>query len=351
VKKICINGKFFCQRITGTQRYARELLSQIDQLLSTVEFGNLVVEVLIPKGARSVPAYDNVEVRTVGWMTGTRWEQVELPRYCDGELLFTLSGGAPILHSRNVVTIHDAAVVAAPAGYSLAYRLWHRSMCRNMARTAQHIFTVSHFSKSEIVKWYGASPEKISVIYVGTHFHTVETDPSMLSRSRILGKYVLAVGAYNPNKNLARVVQAMDLLKSEGLQLVIVGGHDKSVYRQSHKIPAHVHTVGYVSDAELKSLYQNAACFVFPSLYEGFGSPPLEALSSGCPVVVSQAGSLPEIFNGAAFLCDPHRPEDIAAAIRKAVESPPEASLLRAFAEKFSWRQCARQTLAVLERL
>ena len=116
MKKIYINGKFFCQRVTGTQRYARELLNQFDRLLSPESHWNIEIEILVPRCVQPMPQYTNLQVRTVGWMSGTRWEQIELPQHCRGHLLFTLSGGAPILHSRNVVTIHDAAVVASPAG-------------------------------------------------------------------------------------------------------------------------------------------------------------------------------------------------------------------------------------------
>jgi glycosyltransferase involved in cell wall biosynthesis len=352
--KIYINGKFFCQPISGTQRYARELLHQFDRLLSAANEWNIAIEILVPPCAQPVrPQYTNLQVRSVGRMSGTKWEQIELPRYCHGEILLTLSGGVPILHSRNAITIHDAAVVAAPGGYSLAYRLWYRNLCRRMARKAEHIFTVSNFSKSEIVQWYGADPGKISVTYLGSdHFSRLETDTSALARFGISGKYVLAAGVDNPNKNFDRVVQAVGHNKAVRLPLVIAGGRDSSVYRKSARLPNGVRTLGYVSDRELKALYENASCFVFASLYEGFGLPPLEAMSCGCPVVVSRTASLPEIFDGAGSFCDPYDPADIAAAMQRAVSFPPAAKdELKAFAKRFSWEKCARETLAVLKRL
>ena len=351
MKKIFIIGKFFCQRVTGTQRYARELLNQFDRLLSPENHWNVEVEILVPPCAQPMPRYTNLRVRTVGWMSGTRWEQIELPQHCRGHILFTLSGGAPILHPRNVVTIHDAAVVASPAGYSPAYRLWHGNLCRRMARKAEHIFTVSNFSKSEIVKWYRAAAEKISVTYLGSdHFSSLEADPSARARFGISGKYVLAAGVQNPNKNFDGVVQAVCDHNTSGIPLVIAGGCDGNVYRKSMRLPNGVRALGYVTDPELKALYENASCFVFPSLYEGFGLPPLEAMASGCPVVVSRAGSLPELFDGAAFFCDPYDPEDIAAAIQRAVKSPPSAAgELKAFARKFSWAACACQTLEAIQ--
>lgn len=351
--KIYINGKFFCQPISGTQRYARELLNQFDRLLPEKNEWNIAIEILVPPCAQSVPEFKNLQVRTVGKRSGTVWEQLELPQYCRGQVLFTLSGGAPILHSRNIVTIHDAAVVAAPAGYSLAYRLWHGNLCRRMARKAEHIFTVSKFSKSEIVRWYGAVPEKISVTYLaGDHFSRVESDSSTLARFGICGKYALAASVHNPNKNFDRVVEAVCHDQATRLPLVLAGGHDSSVYRKGASLPSGVHVLGRVSDRELKALYENAACFVFASLYEGFGLPPLEAMSCGCPVVVSRVESLREIFDGAAFFCDPYDPIDIAAAIQRAAGSPSaSADDRKTFARKFSWEQCARETLAVLNSI
>lgn len=349
VKTVYINGKFFCQQTTGTQRYAHELLNQFDMLLSEKENQAIEVEILVPRCATSIPRYTNLRVQVVGRMNGTAWEQLDLPRFCDGKLLFTLSGGAPILHSRNVVTIHDAAVVASPAGYSRAYRMWHAHVCRQMAHKAEHIFTVSDFSKSEIVKWYGASPERISVTYLGSdHFSRIKADSSALARFGISGKYILAAGVRNPNKNFDRIVHSVHI---SGLPLVVAGGGDSKVYRDSVRLPDGVHALGHVTDKELKALYENAACFVFASLYEGFGLPPLEAMASGCPVVVSRVASLPELFNGATFFCDPYDPKDIAASIRTAIESPPPVDRLMEFARKFSWEKCARETLDTLRTL
>ena len=255
-----------------------------------------------------------------------------------------------MLHSRNVVTIHDAAVVASPAGYSQAYRMWHANICRRMAEKAEHIFTVSNFSKSEIVRWYSASPDRISVTYLGSdHFSNVEADSSALERFGISGKYILAAGVRNPNKNFDRIMQSVRIPKASGIPLVIAGGHDSNVYRETAKLPDGVRALGHVTDRELKALYENAACFVFASLYEGFGLPPLEAMASGCPVVVSRIASLPELFNGAAFFCDPYDPQDIAAAIRRAIESPATAHESKEFAKKFSWEACARKTLDTIK--
>lgn len=352
MSKIYINGKFFGQRTTGTQRYARELLDQFDRLLSQSEYRNLAIEVLVPPSVGSIPSYRTLKIRETGRLHGTPWEQIELPFHAKGHLLFTLSGGAPLMHSRNVVTLHDAAVVAAPGGYSSAYRLWHRAVCRRMAHQAEHIFTNSNFSLAEIVKWYGAPRDRISVTYLGgDHFSRLDADSSVLSRMGISGKYVLTVSSHNPNKNFDRVQEAISQLREAGVQLVIAGAPDTAVYRDGPLLSENAQVLGYVNDAELKALYENASCFVFASLYEGFGLPPLEALTCGCPIVVSRTASLPELFEGVAFFCDPYNPADIAAAVQRAIQSPRNSDHLKSFAKRFTWERCARETLEVLTTL
>ena len=344
---LCINGKFLAQPITGTQRYARELLREIDTLLLEDRYKELDIEVLAPQSVLSIPDYKNIRVRHVGRTSGTLWEQLELPFYCGNNVLFTPSGGAPLMHSRNTITIHDGAVFAAPDGYSSAYRLWYQMLYQKMAQRAIHIFTVSHFSKSEIVKWCFARQDAITVTYPGSnHFTKLQADSSTLDRFGIQGKYVLAVSSHNPNKNFARTVRALSSLSESGVEVVIVGGSDSRVYGRGVDPPKGARLLGYVSDTELKALYEGAECFVFASLYEGFGLPPLEAMSCGCPVVVSRVASLPEIFKAAATFCDPFDEQDIAASVLRSIMSPPAPpQKLKEAAGMYTWEKCARETL------
>jgi glycosyltransferase involved in cell wall biosynthesis len=352
VKKICINGKFFSQRTTGTQRYARELLREFDRILAQEGREDIAIEILVPRDAILIPDYVNLKVRVVGKMTGMIWEQLELPRFCNGQLLVTLSGGAPLLHPRNVITIHDTSVFAAPDGYSLAFRTWYRALYKWMARKADLVLTVSNFSKLEIVKWCGANPAKIEVTYLGSeHLSELEAEPDALAKFGISQPYILAVSSQNPNKNFARIAQALVLYGSGKEQFVIAGGQS-GIYQKDFKLPREVRTLGHVSDVELKALYMGASCFVFASLYEGFGLPPLEAMACGCPVVVSRVASLLEIFAGVAVFCDPYDPNDIAAAVKQLLQSPPAtADELQTFAKTFSWHLCACKTLELLVAL
>jgi hypothetical protein len=149
--KIVINGRFLSQAVTGVQRYAHELLREIDLILADRLSNSGSVEVLVPPNLRTYPTYKSLALRKVGRLTGQLWEQLELPFHCRGKLLFTPCGGAPLLHHAHVVTIPDAAVFATPHAYSRRYGAWYRWLHTRMARNALRVITVSEFSRSELV--------------------------------------------------------------------------------------------------------------------------------------------------------------------------------------------------------
>jgi len=347
MKATYINGRFLAQPITGTQRYAHELLEELDHLLTESGPSCPDVTVLVPFSVKTLPRYRSLRVRRVGKLSGHLWEQLELPFYARAGLLFTPSGGAPILHRRNIITIHDAAVVASPRGYSWAFRTWYRFLNRALCRSALHIFTVSQFAKAELVKWYRADSQKVTVTYLGSgHALRPEPDPTVLSNHRLRRfQYALLVGSRNPNKNLSGLLKALPYLEESGLQVAIAGHSDPKVFGKLQISGEKVHDLGYVNDSELRTLYENAACFVFPSFYEGFGLPPLEALALGCPVVVAKSTALMEIFEGVAFMCNPSDPVDIAGKVLQASKSQQEARASNyAFASRFQWAECAQMT-------
>lgn len=349
--KIAINGRFLSQRITGVQRYAHELLRHLDRELPALS-PSADVEVLAPSNAIHIPEYRNLKVRRVGYLSGQLWEQLELPLYCRGRLLFTPCGGAPVAHSRHVITIHDGAEFAFPHAYSFAYRRWYQSLHRRLAKQAQAVLTVSEFSRSELQRWCELSPDKIVVTYPGSeHLLGIPADESVLQRYQLDPfSYVLGVASQNPSKNLLGLMKAFSLLTDRKHRLVVVGGRNSRVFGESPELSPGTVTLGAISDSELRALYENAACFVFPSLYEGFGLPPLEALSLGCPVVASRAASLPEILGNTVTYCDPKDPADIARAIDSVLEGgSPRGGLPEDKKALFNWQTCARRTWAALQ--
>jgi glycosyltransferase involved in cell wall biosynthesis len=351
LRSITVNGRFLSQPITGVQRYALELLTALDILFTAGKIEHIPVTALVPPNTTNFPTWSSIGIKKVGRFTGQLWEQFDLPRYARGTLLFTPCGGAPITHRNQVITIHDAAIFSTPEAYTFAYRTYYKALQRILASIAVHLITVSEFSRHELIKFLKVPPNKISFTWLsGEHILHCHRDNSVLAKYSLTpGRYVLAVGSQNPNKNLRGLMEAISYMPSPSLDFVIAGGANRSVFAGSTNISHRVKSLGFVSDAELRTLYENAACFVFPSFYEGFGLPPLEAMTLGCPVVVSYAASLPEIFRGAAIYCDPYSAQDIARQISSILKTEhPDREFGMRYASVFNWEKCARETWSIL---
>ncbi len=354
MKRIAINGRFLSQAVTGVQRYAREMLRELDCSLASLPAGADPVEVLVPRKAGVYPSYKSLLIREVGRLKGQAWEQIELPLHCRGKILFTPCGGAPILHNCNVVTIHDASVFATPNAYSRAYVRWYRWLFCRLGRTARRIITVSEFSKSELVRYCRIDPSGISVTHSGCDHVACELPDYSILHKFGLSKfsYVLAVSSRNPNKNFRGVVHAMKLLRDSPLPFVIAGEMNSHVFGKSEGLPASVLQIGRVSDAQLRALYEEAGCFVYPSFYEGFGLPPLEAMACGCPVIAGDIGALRETCGDAAAFCSPADPSSIAECIASVMT---DGEVRQKLIEKgylhtqsFRWAKTAEDTWKVL---
>lgn len=358
--EIVINARFLSQSITGVQRYAIELVKELDGLIASgeVDFHRFEFILLAPRSIVNEISLKNIPLRRVGSLTGHAWEQLELPFYAGGRFLINLCNTAPILKRNQMVTIHDASVFAYPGTYSVAFRTWYSILFMFLAKAAKRIITVSSFSRNELISYCGMKGSKIEVTYLGNeHIFSVSSDSSVLNRKG-MGKraFILAVSSLNPNKNFRGIMNAVNLLGKTDFDIVISGGANPRVFRQSmEELPDGIKYLGYVSDSELRALYENAVCLVYPSFYEGFGLPPLEAMACGCPVIVSNAASLPEVCGDAALYCDPHSVEDIAEKIKEMVTNEALRNELRQKglerAKQFTWERCARETVGVIERV
>jgi glycosyltransferase involved in cell wall biosynthesis len=353
MRTIFINGKFTAQRITGVQRLALCLILALDDLLFKVVNTNQWV-LLCPPGARP-PAFKFIQVRFVGNIScGLHaWEQLFLPIYTFGQLLLNLSGPAPMLKRCQVCTIPDAAVFDYPQAYTFSYRAWYRLLFQTLSRSAQLLLTISEFSRQRLILALGVNAQRLQLVYcAATHIKNVLPDTSILSRFSLEGvKFLLAVGSMNPTKNLPTLLSAFKTISMEDVCLVIVGGTNSSVFASELLIidnDSRVICTGAVSDSELSALYRHALAFVFPSIYEGFGIPPLEAMSLGCPVVAARASSIPEICGDAALYFDPFDISDIARALERIVAEDNLRKMLCHFGaarvEMFTW-ECSAQQL------
>lgn len=358
--RIVINGRFLTQTMTGVQRYARELVQALDRMIGTglVDTGRFSLAMVTPAAGVSNLALKHIPVRATGRLGGHLWEQVELPWASRGALLLNLCNTGPAFKRRQTVTIHDAAVHAVPQGYGAAFRFWYKALLPVLGRAAEQVFTVSQFSHGELARHYRIPSAKCVVIGEGhEHVNTVPADPAILARHGLAGKrFLLAVSSMNPNKNFGAVVKAIEQLREPDFAFVVAGGANPAVFQAAGAtLPPFVRHLGYVTDGELRALYEAAACFVYPSIYEGFGLPPLEAMASGCPVICSDAASLPEVCGDAVLYCDPARPDTLATQIERVMASEAlRADLSRRGRERalqFTWERCARETWSVIEEV
>lgn len=353
IDTLFVNGRFLDQPLTGVQRYARELMARIDGLLDQDPAGaGLEVVCLAPRGATAPAGWKRIRLRQVGTHRGNLWEQVDLPSCLRGGLLFSPANIGPAFHANQAVTLHDASVFAVPQAYSALFRAKYRFVFGQLARRARLVLTDSVFSQRELARHLHVDPARFAVVPLGgDHLQGVAADESVLDANGLRGQeYLLMVASRSPHKNVARLIEAVRRVKG-GTRFVLVGGSFKGVFRDAgpEDLPAHVTRLGYVDDPGLKALYENAQGFIFPSLYEGFGLPVLEAMSCGCPVLCSRAASLPEVGGTAVEYFDPLDVDAIRHALERFVADPALRARMKAAgrlqAAGFSWERTARETL------
>ncbi|WP_010632753.1 glycosyltransferase family 4 protein [Sporolactobacillus vineae] len=346
--KIYINGRFLTQSVTGVQRYAHEVVKSMDDLLDLNKYKSIQAFLIVPENVKQKVCFKNIQFLTAGKLTGHFWEQLELPYFVKSEKLVNLCNAAPIFKKNQIVTIHDAAAFKNYHTFSIIFRLWYQLLLKLECRFSKKIVTVSQFSKNEIMKHTSIKSGKISVFSEGIeHIEERQEDDSILGRNNLNEKpYILAVGSLDPRKNFKTLVKAFLRLNNIDVNIVIAGGTNPRIFKDEKiDFSENVKYLGYVTDNELKALYKNAYCFVYPSIYEGFGLPPIEAMTVGCPVIVSNVSSLPEVCGSAAIYCDPFDEKDIAEKINYLIQNQKvrEDYVTKAIAhsKNFSWSDSA----------
>ncbi|PLX07995.1 MAG: glycosyltransferase family 1 protein [Marinilabiliales bacterium] len=319
--------------MTGIQRFSDELCK------SLIKTGNEVI-VLAPKKIR--PEYKlDCKIERFGVFRGVLWEHLCLLFFLikrKKPLLLNFGSPGPLFYKNRIVTIHDISFKHNPAWFAWYYSLYYRLITPIFAKRSKKIITVSEFSKSEIQKWLKIPDSKFIII------HNVVSDSLLNAKDTENpvknSKYFLTVSSLDPRKNLRSIFKAFEELKPENTELVLACGKS-SMFNFKDDVNSNIKSIGYVSDDELASLYKNATAFIYLSLYEGFGIPPLEAMSFGCPVILSDIPVFREIYDDAAIFV---KPDDISA-IKNVINSVLNDERLRnklirkgyEKAEEFSW--------------
>ncbi|WP_242918243.1 glycosyltransferase family 4 protein [Pontibacter liquoris] len=352
-KTIIVNARFLTQPVTGVQRFAIEISLCLKRLYPHAVF-------VAPRKLVHKEIAQQLEVVTFGHLAGHAWEQLELPLYLkkhNQPLLLNLCNTAPLFYRKQVVCIHDLAVFINPAWFSASFAAVYKFLLPRIARRSVKVLTVSNYSRQTIQSLLGIQEAKIAVIYnaVSDYLCTTgkEATPSKY------GAYILAVGSLDPRKNLLNLVKAFNQCQLPGIKLVIVGA-TSSIFKD----PAlqqlllgndQIILTGYLPDQALPGLYRNALFFVYPSFFEGFGIPPLEAMQCGCATIVSNTSSLPEVCADASLYVNPTDIADIARAIGLlASDAELRNNLIHKGLERsrhFSWEKSAIKLMKVIERV
>ena len=357
---------------TGAEWYAYHLIQALKNLETPELEFVLYSREPLRDGLERLPP--NWSSRVLAWNSLPFWRQLglswELLRH-PVDLLFHPTHSIPLYHPRQVVvTLHDVGFERMPELYSVADLRYHRPMARRAVRIAQRVLTVSEFSRREIVAIYHADPARVVVtpnavdpeVYHGSIPDA--TTSAVRKQLGVSGPFLLYLGRPELKKNLANILSAFEWIKqhrgwSDPLKLVLAGslnhGPDRQPALATSKLKPHLVTLGYVPESELPGLIAAATALVFPSRYEGFGIPILQAQAVGTPVITSDRGAMRETAGAGAMLVDPDDIAAIAAAMMLVLDDPARRAALRAAGfdnvKRYSWDVTARLTLSVFREL
>lgn len=345
--KYAINGRFVVRKLTGQERFATELLRELDKICDKDEF-----VLVVPEYATTLPDYKNIKIVKYGKVKSHFWEQINLYRYSKKHHLVSvnLTSTCPLLDS-GIVCCHDAATyeirdLLTQNIYGKLSQVWHLWMLNAVRRTNYPIITVSNYSKARLSKYMKVPESRFHVISnAWQHYERVDEDDSIfgkLPEGYNRGEYFLALSSLSPQKNF---IWVKEVAKRNPEKHFVIVGKSEGIAKLgiSELQENNIHFTGYLTDAEIKSLMKGCRAFIHPAVYEGFGIPPIEALACGAELIVSTATCLPEVYSNSAHYIDPY---DYDVDLDEILKQPvaPASEVL----DRYSWANEAKKLLALL---
>lgn len=337
---IYINGKFLTKDVTGVQRYALSLINEFKK----VSFDFEII---------------NPENSFIGKRSRTVWEQLMASKIKKG-LLFCPTNSGPITYKNKIITLHDGAVLSHPEWFSKNFSIIRKTLIPILVNSSLKIITVSNFSKNHICDALSIKDDKVEVIYNGINrkkFKPMGISNKILKKYKLTKPYILFVGSIEPRKNLIRMINSWirlpDIYKKE-FDLIIVGKKNWIFKDVILKKENSIKELGYVQDDELTMLYSMAKVFIYPSLFEGFGLPVLEAMACGTPVITSNSSALPEVGGEAVLYVDPNSEENITSKIIELLDNTSlQKDLIKRGLQRsklFTWENNAKKSIKLFKK-
>ena len=349
-----INARFLTQPITGTQRFAIELCRALKPLLPDVVLWS-------PDNIMHKDIAEELDVQVVGRIRkGVVWEQVELPLLLHKQgnpLLVNLCNLAPLVYANNVVSILDLSFHLHPEWFSKKFSMLYNGLVPRTAAKARRVITISENSKNDIATHFHVPPANIDIIYPSVS--DVFLNPPASRPANPYGDYILAVSSIDPRKNFGGLIQAFKAGDFGQTKILIVGSEHKvfadNQLKELIQGDSRIIFTGYVTDEDLVGLYQHARVFAYPSFFEGFGIPPLEAMACGCPTLVANTTSLPEVCGEASVYVDPYNIDSIRAGLCTILnDNALRDKLIQKGYEqltRFSWQRSAQDLARIITEL
>lgn len=306
--KLFINGRFLTQKVTGVQRYAIEIVKALDSIISDSDD----IVLLVPPGKLVTELkLSRIGIKQIGRLKNILWEHISFPLYAMNRKSFTLNlcNVAPLI-SPGIVCIHDAKIKAKPEYFSKKFLMWYNLLFLNETKRAKKILTVSEFSKREIMKYYRVNENSIAVVPdAWQHYLSVNYSDNALDIYKLeKNEYFFSMCSLEPNKNFKWIAEVAKANKN--YTFVVSGSINSKVFSDGlgFDCPENMKLLGYISDEEAKTLMRYCKAFLFPTYYEGFGIPPLEALTAGAEcIVVSDTDVMHEIFEDSVVFINPEK--------------------------------------------